>query len=96
MAEQKVTPVSLMLKRAESWQQEGKIHQAIDAYFKMAENFSGTDEATTAEERLLSLAQELEEKGMVYAAMRMYEKLATPPAAPTGGGRYILSPMGRR
>ena len=94
MTAKKVTPVSAMLKRAESWQQAGDIHQAIDVYFKLAENFPGTDEASKAEEGLLNLAQELEEKGMVYAAMRIYEKLAPQPVG--AGVRRILSPMARR
>jgi len=96
MAEQKITPVSVMLKRAESWQQDEKIHQAIATYFKLVENFPETDEAHKAEERLLSMAQELEEKGKVYMAMSIYDRLATPPAALTGGRPgFILSPMGR-
>jgi hypothetical protein len=93
MAEQKITPVSVMLKRAESWQQDEKIHQARDVYFKLVENFPDTDEAHKAEERLLNMAQELEEEGKVYMAMSIYDRLAAPPAPPTGV--RILSPGGR-
>ena len=93
MVEQKVTPVSAMLKRAESWQEAGKMHQAMDMYFRLVENFPDTDEASKAEERLLSLAQELEEKGKVYMAMGIHDRLATPPAPPTRV--RILSPGGR-
>jgi len=96
MAEQKVTPVSVMLKRAGSWQQEGKIHQAIDMYFRLAEDFPGTEEASKAEERLLSLAQELEEEGeKVHIALDICERLAAPSALAEGKRRFILSPMGR-
>ena len=85
-----------MLKRAESWQQDEKLHQAIDMYFKLVENFPETCEASKAEERLLSLAQELEGIGRVYMAMGICNRLATPPVALTGGRPgYILSPMGR-
>lgn len=95
MAEQKITPVSAMLKRAESWQQDEKLHQARDMYFRLVENFPETDEAQKAEERLLNMAQELEEQGQVYMAMSIYDRLATPPAALTGGSPGISSPMGR-
>ena len=93
MVEQKVTTVSAMLKRAESWQEDGKMHQAMDMYFKLVENFPDTDEASKARERLLGLAQEFEEKGKVYMAMGIHDRLATPPAPPTGV--RILSPGGR-
>jgi len=96
MAEQKITSVSAMLKRAELWQQDEKIHQARDMYFKLVENFPDTDEAHKAEERLLTMAQELEEKGKVYMAMSIYDRLAAPPAPLTGERPgFILSPMGR-
>jgi len=93
MAEQKVTLVSQMLKRAELWQEDEKIHQARDMYFRLVENFPDTDEAHKAEERLLTMAQELEEEGKVYMAMSIYDKLSTPLAPPTGV--RILSPGGR-
>jgi len=94
--QEKVSPVPMMLRRAESWQQGEKLHQAIDMYFKLVEDFPETEEASKAEERLLSLAQELEEKGKVYMATRICERLATPPAALTGGKPgHVLSPMGR-
>ncbi|MDI6869290.1 MAG: hypothetical protein QMD88_06885 [Coprothermobacterota bacterium] len=97
MAGQKVTPVSAMLKTAELWQQDEKIHQARDMYFKLVENFPDTEEARKAEERLLTMAQELEEKGKVYMAMSIYDRLATPPVPLTGKRPgFILSPMGRR
>lgn len=93
MAEQKITPVSVMLKRAESWQQDEKFHQARDMYFKLVENFPDTDEAHKAEERLLTMAQELEEEGKIYMAMSIHDRLATPPAPATRV--TILSPGGR-
>jgi len=93
MAEQKITPVSALFKRAELWQQDDKIHQARDMYFKLVENFPETDEAHKAEERLLTMAQELEEEGKVYMAMSIYDKLSTPTAPATRV--RILSPGGR-
>ncbi len=96
MAEQKVTLVSQMLKRAELWQEDEKIHQARDMYFRLVENFPDTDEAHKAEERLLTMAQELEEEGKVYMAMSIYDRLATTTAPATPATRVrILSPGGR-
>jgi len=93
MATQEATPVGLLLRRAQSWQEAEKMHQAIATYFKLVENFPDTDEASQAGERLLGLAQELEEKGKVYMAMGIHDRLATPPASPTKV--RILSPMSR-
>jgi len=93
MATQEATLRALLLRRAELWQQDEKIHQARDMYFRLVENFPDSDEAHKAEERLLTMAQELEEEGKVYMAMSIYDRLATPPVAATGG--RILSPGGR-
>jgi len=82
-----------LLRRAQSWQEAGKMHQAMDMYFKLVENFPDTDEASKAGERLLGLAQELEEKGKVYMAMSIHDRLATPPSPPTRV--RILGPGGR-
>jgi len=82
-----------LLRRAQSWQQDDKIHQAIAMYFKLVEDFPETDEAHKAEEQLLGVAQELEEKGKVYMAMSIHDRLATPPSPPTRV--RILGPGGR-
>ena len=77
MATQEATALALLLRRAQSWQEAGKMHQAMDMYFKLVENFPDTDEASKAGERLLGLAQELEEKGKVYMAMGIHDRLAS-------------------
>jgi len=96
MVTQEATALALLLKRAQSWQQDGNIHQARDMYFRLVENFPDTDEAHKAEERLLTMAQELEEEGKVYMAMSIYDRLATTTAPATPATRVrILSPGGR-
>jgi len=98
MAEPKVSTsgvVGFMLRTAKTHEQRGNIHQAIATYFKLAEDFPGTDEASKAEEQLLSLAQKLDEKGNVYMAMSIYNRLATPAAVTGVRPGFILSPMGR-
>jgi hypothetical protein len=93
--QEKVSPASMVFRRAESWRREGKIHQAIDLYFWLMRNFPQTGEANKAEERLLSLAQELEAKGKTHVALDIYEKLAILPALGEGRPKVMLSPMGR-
>jgi len=98
MAESKVGTsgvVGFMLGTAKTHDERGNIHQAIATYFKLVEDFPGTDEASKAEERLLSLAQELGEKGNVYMAMSIYNRLTTPAAVMGVRPGFVLSPMGR-
>lgn len=76
MFEQEVRPVALLLQRARSWQEEGKIFQAIAMYFRLMEYHSETDEAEMARERLLDLAQRFEVEGKVHQATHLYERLA--------------------
>lgn len=76
MAQQEVTPVSLLLQRARSWEEEGKILQAIATYFRLVEYHSGTAEAVRARGQLLSLAQQLEVEGKVHQATHLYQRLA--------------------
>lgn len=77
MAEQKLMPLSMMFRIAESWQKSGKMHQAVDMYFRLVKDFPDTNEAGKSQERLLSLAQELEKKGKVYETLGICERLTT-------------------
>lgn len=79
MATQEATPVGLLLRRAQSWQEGAKLHQAIATYFKLIEYFPETDEVHKAQEQLLGLAQRFEAKGKVYMATHIYNRLASLP-----------------
>ncbi len=79
MATQEATPVGLLLRRAQSWQEAEKTHQAVATYFKLVEYFAETDEAQRAKEQLLGLAQRFEAEGKVYMATHIYNRLASLP-----------------
>ena len=76
MAQQEVTPVSLLLQRGQSWEEGGKIFQAIATYFRLMEYHAETEEAQRARGQLLNLAQRLEVEGKVHQATHLYERLA--------------------
>jgi len=98
MAEPKVDSskvVGFMLRTANTHEERGNIHQAIATYFKLVEDFTGSDEASKAEEQLVRLAQELGEKGNVYIAMSIYNRLTAPAAVTWVRPGFALSPMGR-
>ena len=79
MATQEARALSLLLRRAQSWQEAGKTHQAIHTYFKLVEYFPETDEAHGAYKQLLGLAQGFEAEGKVYMATHIYNRLASLP-----------------
>jgi len=76
MAKQEPTPLALLLRRAQSWQEEGKFFQAIATYFRLMEYHAGTEPAQRAREQLLDLAQRLEAEGKVHQATHLYERVA--------------------
>lgn len=76
MFEPEETPLTLLLHRAQSWQQEGKVFQAIAVYLRLMEYHSSTYEARKARETLLNLAQQLEIEGKVHQATHLYQRLA--------------------
>jgi len=77
MTTQEATALALLLRRAQSWQEGGKTHQAIATYFKLVEYFPETEEAHKAQEQLLGLAQRFESEGKVYMATHIYNRLAS-------------------
>jgi len=79
MATQEKTPVGLLLRRGQSWQEADKLHQAIATYFKLVEYFPDTEEARRAHGQLLGLAQRFEADGKVYMATHIYNRLASLP-----------------
>ena len=76
MATQEVTPLALLLGRAQSWEEEGKTFQAIAMYFRLMEYHAGTQQAETARGQLFNLAQRLEAEGKVFQATHLYQRLA--------------------
>jgi len=76
MAQQKASPLALLLRRAQSWEESEKVFQAIATYFRLMEYHAGTVEADTARGQLLNLAQRFEVEGKVYQATHLYQRLA--------------------
>lgn len=77
MIQREATPLALLLRRAQMWEESGQTYQAAAAYFSIVEYHPGTDEAVTARGRLLNLAQRLEIEGNVYQATHLYQRLAS-------------------
>ena len=64
-----------LLSLAKSLDEEGKLHQALDLYFKVVERYSDSQEATAAAQRVLSIAEDLREKGKHHTAMTVLDRL---------------------
>jgi hypothetical protein len=75
MVKQEATPLVLLLKEAQSWQEAGKTRQAMAAYFKLLEYFPDTEEVHSAQEQLRDLAQRFEAEEKLYTASRIYTRL---------------------
>ncbi len=79
MVEAAVTPVAPLLHRAEVWEEEGKLFQAIALYERLMAYHPGTEEAQRARGHLFELAQRLEGEGKVHQAIHLYGRLAGRP-----------------
>ena len=69
-------PETLLLQRAEAWEEGGKPFQAIAMYLRLMYYHSRTEEAQRARGRLFTLAQHMEASGKVHQALHLYERLA--------------------
>ena len=69
-------PETLLLQRAEAWEEEGKPFQAIALYLRLMQYHRGSEEAQRARGRLFTLAQHMEASGRVHQALHLYERLA--------------------
>ena len=76
MIEQGMAPAAMMFQRGRSWQEDGKIFQAVWTYFQLMAYHSGTPEALKARGRLFDLAQRFEVEGKVHQATHLYQRLA--------------------
>jgi len=70
-------PLELLLKRAQAWEEEGNLYQAIGTYYRLIGYHPGTEEADRARGQLLNPAQRLEEEGVVCQAAHLYQRLAS-------------------
>jgi TolA-binding protein len=64
-----------LLRMGRSLQQEGHVHEAMDMYLKLLEDYPDTPAARAAANALVDLAQYLEQNGMPHIALNVYRKL---------------------
>lgn len=64
-----------LLAMAERYRSDGKIREAMELYWELAEDHSLTDEAAAAKAVLLELATSYERSGSPHMARSIYERL---------------------
>ena len=64
-----------LLAMAQRYRSEGKLQEAMDLYWELAEDHPGTPEADAAKAVLLELAASYEREGARHMARSMYERL---------------------
>ncbi len=64
-----------MLRMARSSQEQGHVHEAIDMYVRLLDEYPGTQAAKAAANSMVDLAQYLEQNGMPHTALDVYQKL---------------------
>ena len=67
--------VGFMLKTAKTHEERGNVYQAIYDYFNIIEREPETKEAKDAYYRLVKMAQDFEQKGQLYAAKHLYQRI---------------------
>jgi len=65
----------LMLRTGQNWYQQGDIHQAMDIYLRIVEEYPGTAEAESAQFSLLKIAQDYETGDAPRLSMDVLERL---------------------
>lgn len=64
-----------LLRMADCYRARQEIHQAIAIYLELAEEHSETREGRLGRERLMAIALEYEQQGMLHQARGLYERL---------------------
>lgn len=64
-----------MLRMARDMQNQGHVHEALDMYMKLLEDYPGTQASVAASNGLVDLAVYLEQQGMPRQALEVYHKL---------------------
>lgn len=63
-----------LLVVAQAYRTEGSVWNAMDLFWKLAEDFPGTQQATEAQKILLEIASKYERDGARHAARTIYER----------------------
>lgn len=64
-----------MLRMALDMRNQGHVHEALDMYMKLLEDYPGTQASRAAANGMVDLAQYLEQQGMPRMALEVYQKL---------------------
>lgn len=65
----------LMLRMGQDWYQQGEVHQAMDIYLRVVEEYPGTAEAESAQFSLLKIAQYYETEDVPRLSLDVLERL---------------------
>lgn len=68
-------PLERLLVMAQEYQSEGDLRQAVELYWSIVEDHSGTPQAKTAKAALLDLADNYQRNNERHMARSMYERL---------------------
>ena len=66
---------SSMLRMGRTWQEMGKIHQAIDTYLRLVQEHPTSKEAEDARQALLEIATAYEADGCYHLAIDIFDRL---------------------
>ena len=64
-----------MLRMAQDMRNQGHVHEALDMYMRLAQDYPGTQASRAAANAMVDLAQYLEQQGMPHLALDVYQKL---------------------
>ncbi|MBY0577698.1 MAG: hypothetical protein K2P57_01490 [Burkholderiales bacterium] len=64
-----------LLSMAQTYRSEGSVRQAMEMFWELVEDFSGTPQAQVARKALLDLAMSYERSGARREARSIYERL---------------------
>jgi hypothetical protein len=81
-----------ILELAHRYAQRGEVHQAVELYFRLLQQYPATREATEAGRSVLEIAQRLEAGGKRRGALSLYLKLAACSSPGTGDRPLGSSP----
>lgn len=65
-----------LLRMADRYQDQYAVHQAIEIYFKLVEQYADTPSAGQARQRLLDIGDHYEANGEFHLARGIYERLS--------------------
>jgi TolA-binding protein len=64
-----------MLRMARDMREQGHVHEALQMYTQLMEDYPGTQASTAAANAMVELAQYLEQNGQPHTALFIYRQL---------------------